>query len=221
MFISRFRKKYGLELLPTSTADISLGDLIWKRSHRRARLAKRGMPSHIHNVFLNADLLTEFKWRKAMTALESAKTVPAQLGQLTVTSNQRFSHSFPHPTVQQLSHALQKESLLQFSFSALEVRTLSDFWRLDIQERMTEMTPEDIEENFQALRPVYIITQLFYGDIHFSIDKTLKHTLKPLLLDSRGSLQQTLETKKEIHYSFAHEDVPFAMRMEALDGFKG
>ena len=90
MFINSFRKKYGLELLPTSTADISLGDLIWKRRHGRPRLARRGMPSHIYNVFLNADLLPMGKWEEAMSALESAPPVSAQLGALTISTTKNF-----------------------------------------------------------------------------------------------------------------------------------
>lgn len=219
MFITSFRKKYGLMLLPTSTADISLGDLIWKRSHRRPRLAKRGMPSHIYNVFLNAGLLLEPEWRKAMTALESATTVPAQLAELDIQTSKRFSYSFPHPLAQKINGILETENQQKYRFSNLEVRILSNKWRLDIQKRMGNLSPVEVDANFKALRPVFMITELYYGELSFSIDKILSQGLAPLLT-AGAPLQQDIETEKEIHYTFAHENVPFAMRIEALEGFK-
>lgn len=221
MYIARFRKKYGLELLPTSTGDICLGDLIWKRSHRRPRLAMRGMPSNIYNVFFSSDLLTVEEWEKTMKALESAKPSPAHLGNLEITTNKRFSHSFPHPMTIHINHILHTEHQQKFWFSDLEVRTLTNPWRLDIQERMKRLSPEEKDKYFKRLRPVFIITELFYGTISFSLDKATEHALDPMLDELFDNLVQKIETEKKIQYNFEHGDVPFAMRIEALEEFKG
>ena len=220
MFINSFRKKYGLELLPTSTADISLGDLIWKRRHGRPRLARRGMPSHIYNVFLNSDLLPMGKWEEAMSALESATPVSAQLGALTISTTKNFSQTFPHPIAQKINYILNNENQQRYQFSELEARILSDEWRLDIQAYLNQLTPAQTDANFNRLRPIYIITQLFYGKLTFALDKSLNHKLEPLKQMSFLAGLQSFEQEKSILYTFDHQDVPFAMRIENLEDFK-
>jgi len=66
---------------------------------------------------------------------------------------------------------------------------------------------------------VFVITELYYGRIKIVIDKTLKNEFKLGIENSGLSVNNDIEFGTAIEYSFKHENVPFAMKLELVKGF--
>ena len=72
MYLRKFRKTYGLDLLPVAHSQIMLGDLVWKSMYRRAKMVRRGLPGHFYNVFNQLQIWTKYRWRKEMKELKAS-----------------------------------------------------------------------------------------------------------------------------------------------------
>ena len=220
MHLRKFRKTYGLDLLPVSHSEISLGDLIWRPKYGRPKLVKKGLPSHIYNIFLHLKMISQLEWRNAMLFFESEETHPAKLGDYRISADRLFANSFPHHILNLFKNDLSVEKNIAFSFSNLQVKIITNEWRLKIQKLIEKIPLPEQRKIFKRSRPVHIITELYYGNITIMADRKVS-------LEIEASLKRHFE--KPLHkydednsrvYEFAHNQVPFAMRIEAIDGFK-
>ncbi len=220
MRLRKFRKTYGLELLPSSHAEISLGDLVWRPSQGRVKLVRRGLPSHVYNVFLQLKKITDAEWNKAMRFFESEKTQPAKLAESKISTDRSFATSFSHKILDLFKNDLSVEREVDFSFGKLEVQVLSKAWRLKIEQLLEEISATEWEQLFRRPRPVHMITELYYGNITILADRKLTLELEASLARHfEQALHKYTEDNNQV-YEFCHNQVPFAMRIEALEGFR-
>lgn len=220
MHLRKFRKTYGLDLLPVSHSEISLGDLIWRPKYGRPKLVKRGLPSHIYNIFLHLKMISQLEWRNAMLFLESEETHPAKLGDYRISADRVFANTFSHDIINLFKNDLSIEKSVEFSFSNLRVKIITNEWRLKIQKLIEKIPLAEQNKIIKRSRPVHIITELYYGNITIMADRKVS-------LEIEASLKRHFE--KPLHkydednsrvYEFGHNQVPFAMRIEAIYGFK-
>ena len=71
------------------------------------------------------------------------------------------------------------------------------------------------------IRRVYMITELYFGSIQLILSSDLKSELDSSLRHADLKLLETVEFDKSIEYTFDHNKVPFAMRLEKMKGFNG
>jgi hypothetical protein len=69
------------------------------------------------------------------------------------------------------------------------------------------------------IRRVFIITELYYGRIKIVIDRALKNDFDLAVENSRLKINNKIEFGASIEYSFKHDNVPFAMKLELVRGF--
>ncbi len=178
------------------------------------------MPSHIYNVFLQLNKITDLEWREGMRFFESEETQSAKLATSRIVTNRSFASSFSHNILDLFKQDLSVEKEIDFSFGKLQVQVLSNTWRLKIAQHLAEITPTEWKKLFKRSRPVHMITELYYGNIIIFADRRIS-------LDLDASLKRHYE--KPLHkytednsnvYEFSHNQVPFAMRIEALEEFR-
>ncbi|MGB2404226.1 MAG: hypothetical protein ACPIA1_02710 [Flavobacteriaceae bacterium] len=220
MKFRRFRKFYGLELLPTSHSETTLGDLVWKPARNRACLVKRGMANHIYNVFSDLGLVTDREWMSAMNFFESEAHYPAELGDLRIDTGTSFARSFDHPVVQLLPIEMEDSNFESFTFTQLRRRHITGLWRRKIQNHLGNIPPGDYQEIAKRHRPIHLITELYYGNIAYHTDRKGSVVLDSLLKkEGHQSIARYLRDNDRV-YEFDHHQVPFCMRIEPLIGFK-
>jgi hypothetical protein len=74
---------------------------------------------------------------------------------------------------------------------------------------------------FKRYRSIYLITELYYGNIRIQIDRSQIHNANSFLLSSSTN-QPTLkyENDRDYVYEFSNMEVPFAMRLESVKEFR-
>ena len=221
MYLYPFQRHFRLDLIPASHADISLCDLVWKRKNKSPLLGRKGMPNNLYNLFLAEDFITDTQWREAITSFESEKLISAQLGNLEVKANRRFGSSFQHPVVQYFHSESHFSNNLQFYFTDIRVRVLSNSWRIKIQTHLEKFNKKLEKKIFKRYRSIFLITELYYGNIRIQIDRSQIHRANSFLL-STSTNQPTLkyENDRDYVYEFSNMEVPFAMRLESVKEFR-
>ena len=66
-----------------------------------------------------------------------------------------------------------------------------------------------------------MITELYFGSIQLILNRDLKSDLEANIEKAKLKILETVEFDKSIEYTFDHNNVPFAMRLEKMKAFNG
>jgi hypothetical protein len=221
MEIRKFRKAYGLELIPASHEGIFAGTLVWDPIIGSPEFSKKGMPNSIFTAFLDANLLSENEW--AALSKESRKTsfLEAHLASKTVDVNVEYVNELQHPEVGKITGKFISEKLSKFTFGNIKVRAMEDLIRIRIDHYLEQMKATRWSEYDGRIRRVFMITELYYGTIKMVVEKQFSAELEALLQNTKLEALSKSEGSHAVEYEFSHNNVPFAMRIERIRTFNG
>jgi hypothetical protein len=74
---------------------------------------------------------------------------------------------------------------------------------------------------FRNPRKVHLITELYYGNITIQVEKKYQTSFEQLISDAKWPIKLSLDAHNNFEYTFKHNDVPFACRMERVYRFNG
>ncbi|MGI9530933.1 hypothetical protein [Lutimonas sp.] len=179
------------------------------------------MSEHIYNAFLDASIISHENWTKGIKELYKEKIKNAHLAELTIQMESTAITSLENPLIQDLGHRFELRKINHFHFGNIQVRTMSNMNRIRIDNYL-EILKKDKWKTYEGkLRRVYMITELYYGSIQIILNKALKSELEGSIQQSQLEVEQTVEFDKSIEYTFKHNSVPFAMRLEKMKAFNG
>ncbi|MGK7396283.1 MAG: hypothetical protein ACNS62_17020 [Candidatus Cyclobacteriaceae bacterium M3_2C_046] len=221
MEIKKFRNKYDLELISAATENTILGCLVWDPLIGKPEFNHDGMPDHIFNAFLDADLMTETEWKKYLDDCRNEKEVEANFAERIIDVDVDLASTLDHPQIGQLSHSFQMKNVKKFTFGDLKARTMSNLLRVRIDDFLEELKKNNWEKYDGKIRRVFMITELYYGSLKLVIENSFKSELDASIAKTDLSLKNKLEMGKSVEYTFEHRNVPFAMRIEKVRKFNG
>jgi len=219
MELKKFRNKYDLELIPTSHEGIILGTLVWDPVIGKPVFDHPGMPDHIFNAFLDAEIITIDEWKSALESVKRVELDEANLAASSVDINVDIISAIEQPLVGELSNSFKLKSLKKFSFGDLNVRIMPPLLRVQIDDYLERLKENNWKFYDGKIRRVFIITELYYGRVRIVIDKMLKNEFILAVENSGLRVNNEIEFGSAIEYSFKHENVPFAMKLELVKGF--
>ena len=221
MEIKRFRNKYNLELIPASHEDIILGNLVWDPIIGKPKFDHPGMSEHIYNAFLDADIISRDNWMKGIKELHKEKIKYAHLADRVINMESNVISTLEHPVIGELEQHFELQKVSKFHFGNLQVKIMSNLNRIKIDNYL-EILKEDNWKTYDGkLRRVYMITELYYGSLQLIMSRDFKNELDATLKETPLKLMETVEFDKSIEYTFEHNKVPFAMRLEKVRAFNG
>jgi len=221
MELKQFRNKYDLELIPASHSNIINGNLVWDPLIGTPKFDHPGMPNHIFNAFVDADLI---KKEELNTFLDECRNIPltdANLAEQTIEVDMSLTNTLQRPDIGKLGHELGIDSIKKFSFGDIQMRSLTNLMRVTIDEFLEEMKRKKWELYDGKIRRVFMVTELYYGSIKLIIDKQVRNKMDASIPKAGMELNHKLELEKSVEYTFDHQNVPFAMRIEMVKKFNG
>ena len=221
MELKKFRNRYDLELIPASHEGIILGTLVWDPLIGKPVFDHRGMPDHVFNAFLDAEIITEEEWEQAIQSARVEELKAANLAVSTVDIDIDLISTLEQPMIGELSHKFSLKSLKKFSFGDLKVRLMSPLLRIQIDNYLDQLKTHDWKYYDIKIRRVFMITELYYGRIKIVIDKSSKSDFAAAIKRSDLKIENESVLGSSIEYSFKHKEVPFAMKLEWVRGFTG
>ena len=221
MELKKFRNRYDLELIPASHEGIILGTLVWDPLIGRPAFDHPGMPDNIFNAFLDAEIMTQEEWELALNSAKNEELKEANLAISNVEINTDLITSLEQPTIGKLGNTFKLKNLKKFSFGDLKVRLMSPLLRVQIDNYLEKLKVTNWKYYDGKIRRVFIITELYYGRIKIVIDRSLQNDFKIAVKHSGLKVNNELDMDSAVEYSFNHENVPFAMKLELVKGFTG
>lgn len=221
MELKKFRNKYNLELIPASHENILLGTLVWDPLIGKPKFDHPGMPEHIFNAFLDAEIISKDNWIKGIKDLDREKIAFAHLADRVIHMESNVVNTLEHPMIKELELRFELKNVLSFHFGDLQVRTMSNLNRIRIDNYLEVLKRDKWKSYDGNIRRVHMITELYYGSIQLILKRDLQNELETVIKQLELDLVQTVEFGKSIEYTFEHKNVPFAMRLERLREFNG
>lgn len=221
MEIRKFRTNYGLELITASHSGISLGDLVWDPLAGTPSFSHPGMPNTIYNAFLDAGLIDEEEFTTFREECLDTPLITAHLADRKVDVDTELIAELQHPKLGKIEGNFKLDSISKFRFGELQVKEMDDLLRVKIDQYLEVMKAKKWGEYDGKIRRVNIITELYYGSIKLVVERSLSGKLDAALLQSGINFASRAEGSKSVEYSFSHEEVPFAMRIEKVRTFNG
>lgn len=190
MQLKEFTERYDLHLLTTSHQGVQLGDLVWKRHWRSNRLQYRGMGSNVFNRLYDAELLSKTELKKRLEEIKEPPCELAALAHLHLRNVDRISGIF----LQQLQPEITLKKVMSLRVKNVCVRRLTDELRMDIHQKMEQLSPKSLRRLLGRPRRVHLITELYFGQLKLYLEKeyaveleTVKNRKKlPLSLFNEG-----------------------------------
>jgi hypothetical protein len=219
MELKKFRNRYDLELIPTSHEGIILGTLVWDPIFGKPAFDHPGMPDHIFNAFLDADIIDTEEWKNALETAKNEDLKEANLAVASVDINIDLVTSIDQPLIGELESAFKLKSLKKFSFGELKVRLMSPLLRVQIDDYLEKLKSGNWKYYDGKIRRVFMITELYYGSVKIVIDKDMADDFTLALKKTGMEVSKEIKLGTAIEYSFKHKSVPFAMKLEMVKGF--
>lgn len=219
MEIKRFRNKYNLELIPASHENIILGNLVWDPIIGKPKFDHPGMSEHIFNTFLDAGIISRQNWIKGIKDLHKEKIKSAHLADRVINLEANVVTTLEHPVINELEQRFELNNISKFHFGYLQVKTMSNLNRIRIDNYLEILKKDNWQAYDGKIRRVYMITELYYGSVQLILSKALKNKMDTSITQSSLRIKETVEFDKSIEYTFDHNQVPFAMRLEKIKEF--
>jgi hypothetical protein len=217
MHLKQFTRFYQLHLLPTSNQGIQLGDLVWKPRWGANRLQHKGMGKNIFNRFYDAELLSKTEWEKRMQQLKNPPCELAALAQLHLRDVEKISGLF----LKQLQPEITLNKVMSLRIKNVCARHLPNDLRMDVDQKIEQLDPKSMRQLFRHPRRVYLITELYYGQLKLYLEKEYAIELESVKKQKKLPLSLANEGDYINEYDFDTHAIPFAYRMEPLYKFNG
>ncbi|MDF1572130.1 MAG: hypothetical protein P1P82_10995 [Bacteroidales bacterium] len=221
MEIRKFRSSYGLELITASHAGITLGDLVWDSLSGKVEFSHPGMPNTIYSAFLDAGLIDKKEFAIFQEECSESELTDALLAERNVDVRSELIAELKHPSLGKIEGNFRLDSISKFTFGNLQVKLMDDLLRVNIDRYLEEMKANKWKEYDGRIRRVNMITELYYGSIRLVVEKSLSSNLDAAMEKGGITALTRTEGSRSVEYAFAHENVPFAMRIEKVRRFNG
>jgi len=219
MELKKFRNRYDLELIPASHEGIILGTLVWDPIIGKPSFDHPGMPDHIFNAFLDGGIIDQDEWKNGLESAKNEVLLEANLAVSTVDINIDLISSVEQPLIGELSSVFTMQRVKKFSFGDLKVRMMSPLLRVQVDTYLEKLKSGKWKYYDGRIRRAFMITELYYGRVRIVIDKSMKHDFQGALKHTGLVINNEMELGSAIEYSFKHQNVPFAMKLELVRGF--
>ena len=216
MYLKSFTKLYSLHLLPVEHTGILLGNLVWKPFLGTPKLSHRGMPNHISNALHDVELLNKAQWHNLIKEMDVNICQNANLAKI------KIQNAFEVASGLLESIGLDQSHLNETEISRVCTKIMDNKMRVILDHYLEQLKTKKLTRMlFRNPRKVYIITELYYGRITVKVEKEYEMAFKLKIKNTKWPVHTKINADTSNEYTFEHNEVPFAYKMEGINGFNG
>jgi hypothetical protein len=217
MLLRTFTKTYDLQLLPAAHTGILLGNLVWNPFLGKPKLSHPGMPNHIGNALYDVGIITKTAWQDMLKTLDVPMCKNAKLAKIKIDAVQEVAGS----VLDKLGLGFEQAYVVESVITDVCAKVMKNNMRVELDEFLEQVHPKLFRSLFRNPRKVYMITELYYGSLKLKVEKKHELTFERMVAATKWPVRADLNNKKNHEYVFAHNEVPFAYKMERILGFNG
>lgn len=221
MDIAGFKKKYELDLLPVSNEDIIIGTLVWDPLVGSPKFSHPGMPRHIFQAFLDAELIDKPGFQSWIKTCEETPFKAAELGNLTIDVSVDTAAELNIPQFE-FTQKFGFENIRKYEFGDIRSKVMTYDVRIETDSLLEIMRAKKWKSYDGKVRRLCLVKELYYGtsvriSVNKKFDEDFKLALKTYNIDAKVKVEGTIEKT----YEFSNGSLPFAMRTDAVKSFNG
>lgn len=217
MHLKNFTKQYRLHLLPAAHTRIILGNLVWKPFLGSPKHSHPGMPNHIGNALYDLGIINKSKWQHLLQNLDMAMCENAKLANIKI----QQAHEVSASMLENIGLGFEHAYVLESSISKVCVKVMDNSMRVLLDNYLEQVSDNLLRALFRNPRKVYLITELYYGSVTLKVKKKHEMSFENRLVATQWPVHADLKGDKNHEYVFAHNEVPFAYKIERVKGFNG
>ena len=217
MFLRTFTKHYDLHLLPAAHSGIRLGNLVWKPFWGHPKLHHPGLPNHISNALFNVGLLDKAQWSDHLKSFDVKMCKRAKLARIKIQGATEVGATL----LEGMGFGFEQGHLIKTEISKVCAKVMGDASRLRIDKYLERLDPKLLRALFRNPRKAYMITELYFGTLTIRVEKDHEIAFEEKVMNTDWPIRATLNSDKNHEYTFDHNEVPFAYKMERIHRFNG
>lgn len=217
MFLKAFTKYYDLHLLPAAHAGIRLGNLVWKPFFGQPKHSHPGMPNHISNALHDVGLLNTAQWEEHLNSFDVEMCKKANLATIKIEGATAVAAT----VLEEVGLGLEQNYVVETELSKVCTKVMENKARIELDHYLEQIQPKQLRALFRNPRKAYMITELYYGALTLKVEKEHEAAFENKVMNTEWPIHTTLNTDKTHNYTFEHNEVPFAYKMERIYGFNG
>jgi hypothetical protein len=217
MFLRAFTKQYDLHLLPAAHSGIRLGNLVWKPFWGLPKLSHPGLPNHISNAFYNVGLLNKAQWSDHLKSFDVKMCRRAKLARIKIQGATVVGATL----LEGMGLGFEQGHLIEAEISKVCAKVMKNALRIGIGKHLERLEPRLQRALFRNPRKAYMITELYYGTLTIKVEKNHETAFEEKVMNTDWPIRATLNSDKNHEYTFDHNEVPFAYKMERIHRFNG
>jgi len=218
MYFKQFTKLYNLHVLPAAHAGILLGNLVWKPFWGAPKLSHPGMPNHISNALYDIQQINRALWHNLLKKMDVNIFQNANLAQLKINNASETATTL----LEGIGFGFEQNHLVKSEISEVCTKVMDNKMRVKLDHHLEQLkTNNQLRPLFRNPRKVYIITELYYGALTIKVEKGYEMAFKLKLKNTKWPVRTKVNSDLEYEYTFKHNEVPFAYKMERIHGFNG
>jgi len=131
------------------------------------------MPNHVSNALLDAELIDAAAWSRLLHTLKPKECSNAQLAWIKIEK----ANSISLAVLDHIGLGYEKEYLLESKVTNLCVKVLRNKLRTELDHYLEQFSPSKLRKVFRNPKKVYLITELYYGNITLTLEKKHQNPL--------------------------------------------
>ena len=217
MFLRAFTKQYNLQLLPAAHTGIRLGNLVWKPFWGLPKLSHPGLPNHISNALYNIGLLDKAQWSDYLKSFEIKMCRNAKLARIKIQGAREVAATL----LEGMGFGFEQQHLVETEISKVCAKVMDNASRVQLDAYLERLEPKLLRALFRNPRKAFMITELYYGTLTLKVEKDHEAAFEQNVMNTNWPIRTTLHADKNHEYTFDHNDVPFAYKMERIHLYNG
>lgn len=217
MFLKAFTKHYGLHLLPAAHSSIQLGNLVWNPFWGSPKLSHPGMPNHLSNALYDMGVLNKSSWKALFKKFDLPICEQAELAKIKLKNAAHAAGA----ALDAIGLGYEQAYLLKAEISDVCAKVIDNELRIELDSYLEHASQKMLRTLFRNPRKVYLITELYYGSLKISVEKQHEFAFEQRIKASQWPVKTQLDTDRTHIYEFAPNELPFAYKMERIQGFNG
>jgi len=180
------------------------------------KLSHLGMPNHISNALYDVELLNRAQWHDLIKEMDVNICQNANLAQL------KIKNAFEVATGLLESIGFEQSHLIETEISKVCTKIMDNKMRIKLDRFLEQLRTKKLMRTlFRNPRKVYVITELYYGTITIKVKKEYDMAFKLKIKNTKWPIHTKINADTSNEYTFEHNKVPFAYKMEHIEGFNG
>jgi hypothetical protein len=221
MEIGSFKRKYELDLLPVSNEDIIIGKLVWDPLIGGPKFSHPGMPGHIFQAFLDAELIDKPGFNEWIDICANTPFKEAELGNLIIDVNIDTAAELNIPQFE-FTQKFGFENIRKYEFGDVRSKIMTYDVRIETDSLLEIMRAKKWKDYDGKVRRLCLIKELYYGtSVRISVNKKFDEEFQMALKSYNIAAKLKVDGTIDKTYEFTNAAVPFAMRTDAVKSFNG